>query len=477
MLATCQRLLAQTTVAVIGSGPGAFYAAKGILAKQSDVSIDFFEKLPVPYGLLRYGVAPDHPEVKLAWKTGEQVFQDERVQWLGNVNVGTDIQFNELSDNYDCVICAYGASEDRKMGIPGEDATGVYSARHFVEWYNGMPGTENEDFQLSSLKSVVVIGVGNVAMDVVRILNAPAELLQKTDITSTALEALAKSTVRDTYMVARRGPLQAAFTIKELREMINLGKGEGKETKDPNYHLDLSIDKRDLDEAQPHRHTVEKSRPKKRLTDLIYSVGDIASNNNERRVAIKFFLNPQKILKDDSGRVSAIEFRRNTVDENGKVATTDETVTIPCQMVVRAVGYASVPLENATAIPFDTSKQTISNKGGRVVDHNGNVIKGLYTSGWVGTGPVGVIVSTMNGAGATAKCVVTDIEEGLYSASNKKGREAIMPLLDQRNVEYTEWNDWLQINKAELEKGEQLQKAAEKFVKTEDLLQFRGASA
>ncbi|KAJ2457986.1 NADPH-adrenodoxin reductase [Coemansia sp. RSA 2424] len=431
--------LRDKNVAVVGGGAAGFYAAARLLAKTKDVNVDVFEQLPTPYGLVRFGVAPDHPEVKNCTTKFDQVSGSPRVRYFGNVQVGGEqLGLERLRSVYDGVVLSYGASEDRRLGIPGEDGVdgkvGVIPARRFVAWYNGLPEAQGLQVDLESFDKVVIVGHGNVALDCARILLTDPKNLASTDITANALDTLRSSNVRHVEMVGRRGPLQVAFTTKELREM----------TKIPD--MDFICD-RELVAAECDKWAewLDSSRSLKRMMDLLmkHTVSAAPEKEGTRRKSftLSFLKSPTEILYNQTEEESAtapqcIRFQVNRLEgavDAARAVGTGEFVDIPCGMVLRSIGYASTPLAGA---PFDGRRKIIPNIAGRVTDDDGQVVAGLYAAGWVKRGPVGVIATTMQDAYRTADAVIMDINSGHIANDDghERSRDAIDQVLDSSGV-------------------------------------------
>ncbi|XP_067860458.1 NADPH:adrenodoxin oxidoreductase, mitochondrial isoform X2 [Heptranchias perlo] len=362
-------------VCIIGSGPAGFYTAQHLLKYHKSAIVDIYEKLPVPFGLVRFGVAPDHPEVKNVINTFTQTAHHDRCSFYGNVTVGKDISIQELKQAYHALILAYGAEANRILGIPGENLQGVYSARSFVGWYNGLPENRNLNPELSS-EMAVILGHGNVAFDVARILLSPIDMLKKTDITAPALEAVAASKVKRILLVGRRGPLQVAFTIKELREMINL----------PGTCPLLNPS-----DFEGLKHIVKDlPRPRKRLTELMIKAALAMSSEKEaeRRAAatkewgLQFLRSPLEILPSNDGkRVAGIRLSVTKLEgsgESAKAVQTEDVEDLACGLVLSSVGYKSHPID--PSVPFDQRQGIIPNHLGRVLHAPG--IRSVSFSGW-----------------------------------------------------------------------------------------------
>ncbi|XP_009979913.1 PREDICTED: NADPH:adrenodoxin oxidoreductase, mitochondrial, partial [Tauraco erythrolophus] len=435
---------------VVGSGPAGFYTAQHILKHHSGARVDIYEKLPVPFGLVRFGVAPDHPEVKNVINAFTQTARSERCAYYGNVAVGRDVTVAELQQAYHAVVLSYGAEDNRVLGIPGENLSGVYSARAFVGWYNGLP--ENRDLKPDlSCETALILGHGNVALDIARILLSPLDLLRKTDITDSSLAALACSKVKRVWLVGRRGPLQVAFTIKELREMINL----------PGTRPVLNpADFTGLENA-----VKDAPRPRKRLTELMIKTAlekpgqkmmEMETQAAAVRAAaprewgLKFQCSPQEVLPTADGqRVRGVRMALTRLEGSG-----DSSRRLPLDPVV----------------PFDTQRGVIPNSSGRVEG-----VPGLYCSGWVKRGPTGVIITTMNDSFDTAQSVLEDLQVGMLDVSaSREGFGAVESILRSRGVRPVSFSDWEKIDAAEVARGKAAGKPREKIVDLQEMLQLIG---
>ncbi|XP_055085481.1 NADPH:adrenodoxin oxidoreductase, mitochondrial [Periophthalmus magnuspinnatus] len=450
-------------VCIVGSGPAGFYTAQHLIKAHPDVHVDIYERLPVPFGLVRFGVAPDHPEVKNVINTFTQTAKQSRCSFYGNVNVGQGRYMEELREAYHAVVLSYGAEGNRTMGVPGEHLAGVYSAKDFVGWYNGVPRCRqclNPDL---SCHTAVILGQGNVALDVARILLAPVQMLKKTDITAPALESLAESRVRRVLIVGRRGPLQVACTIKELREMVNL----------PGTKPEMvAADFDGIAEALK-----DVARPRKRLTELLLKTAleppgekeQQRRNTADRSWGFLFYRSPLEVLPDPSGtRTAALRLAVNRLEGSGEAARavlTGEEEVMPCGLVISSIGYKSLPID--PAVPFDPSKAIVPNHMGRVTQ-----AAGLYVSGWLKTGPTGVIATTMNSSFDTARSVLEDMGSGALDVStHKPGSNCIRALLDQRGIKPVTFSDWEKIDQVESQRGEAVGKPREKLLTVEEMLE------
>nr|XP_033817596.1 NADPH:adrenodoxin oxidoreductase, mitochondrial isoform X2 [Geotrypetes seraphini] len=427
------------------------------------VQVDIYEKLPVPFGLVRFGVAPDHPEVKNVINSFTQTARSGRCAFYGNITVGKDVTLEELQRAYHAVVLSYGAEDNRVLGIPGENLPGVHSARTFVGWYNGLPENQNLEPDLSS-ETAVILGQGNVALDVARILLTSPDLLKKTDITAHSLEAIAHSKVKRVWLVGRRGPLQVAFTIKELREMINLPG-----TKPLLYPSDFE-GLRDVIKDVP--------RPRKRLTELLIKSALEKPSEKEaarwvsatREWGLKFLRSPIEVLPSANGKQAAgIRLAVNRLEGSGEsvvAVPTGEFEDIECGLILSSIGYKSLPI--APSLPFDAEQGTIPNSMGRV-----HKVPGLYCSGWVKRGPTGVIITTMNDSFDTAQSMLEDLSSGVVDTSvHKPGFQSLRETLQQRGVRCVSFSDWEKINAAETAKGGEVGKPREKILDLEVMIRL-----
>ncbi|XP_033923252.1 NADPH:adrenodoxin oxidoreductase, mitochondrial isoform X1 [Melopsittacus undulatus] len=450
-------------VCVVGSGPAGFYTAQHILKHHGGAQVDIYEKLPVPFGLVRFGVAPDHPEVKNVINTFTQTARSGRCAYHGNVTIGRDVTVAELQQAYHAVVLSYGAEDNRVLGIPGENLSGVHSARAFVGWYNGLP--ENQDLNPDlSCETALILGHGNVALDIARILLSPLQLLRKTDITDGSLAALACSKVKRVWLVGRRGPLQVAFTIKELREMINL----------PGARPVLNpADFTGLEDA-----VKDAPRPRKRLTELMIKTAlekpleKPLETVSPREWGLKFQRSPQEVLPTaDGSRARGVRMALTRLEGSGdsaKAIPTGDMEELECGLVVSSIGYRSLPLD--PAVPFDTQRGIIPNSSGRVEG-----VPGLYCSGWVKRGPTGVIITTMNDSFDTAQSVLEDLQGGVLDVStSREGFGAMESILRSRGVRPVSFSDWEKIDAAEVARGKAAGKPREKIVDLQEMLRIIG---
>lgn len=421
-------------VAVIGAGPSGIYAAEALI-KQSEVavSVDVFDRLPTPYGLVRYGVAPDHQTIKSVTKVMQKVLQDPRVRFLGNVEYGRDLTYADLKRHYDAVVYTVGASSDRHLNIPGEDLPGSLSATEFVAWYNGHPDYQHLDIRLDA-RGVAVVGMGNVAVDVTRILAKTADELRQTDIADHALPVLAQSQVTDIYMLGRRGPAQAKFTTKELRELGEL----------PNADVVVRPEELELDEKSAASIAHDPAQLKN--LEVLREFAARPLSGKPRRIHIRFFVSPVAVLGE--GRVQKIRLEKNRLDENLNAVGTGQFEELEVGMVLRSVGYKGVPLPE---VPFDSRKGVIPNQGGRVL-REGQVALGEYTAGWIKRGPSGVIGTNKADATETIKLLLEDAPS--LPLAPEPDPEAVTQLLRSRGVRYVTLEHWLKLDQLECAQGQ-----------------------
>ncbi len=423
-------------VAVVGSGPAGFYAAGALLGADIPIEVDMIERLPTPWGLVRLGVAPDHPKIKSVSRAFEKIAMQPGFRFLGNVEVGRDVSHEELLEQYDAIVYAVGAQSDRRMGIPGEDLPGSWAATEFVAWYNGHPDFQNLQFDLSGERAIV-IGNGNVAVDVARMLALTPEELAPTDTTDAAIEAFASAGIREIVMVGRRGPAQAAFTTPEL---IELGELAG---------ADVIVDAADLEGAVPTDTNSERN------LGVLREYAAREPEGKPKRLVLRFFHSPARILGEE--RVEAVELVRNTLDEQSRAVPTDETETLNAGIVFRSVGYRGVELPG---VPFDESRGTVANEGGRVAP-------GVYAAGWIKRGPSGVIGTNKKDASETVELLLADLRDG---PRKDVPAERLDELLVARGVRPVIYDGWASIDELERAAGEKLGRPRVKLCTWDELL-------
>jgi ferredoxin/flavodoxin---NADP+ reductase len=443
-------------VAVVGSGPAGFYAAGALLASEEPAfAVDVIERLPTPWGLVRLGVAPDHPKIKSVSRAFEKIAQRPGFRFFGNVEVGRDISHEELAALYDAVVYAYGAQTDRRMGIPGEDLPGSWPATEFVAWYNGHPDYQDVSFDLTGSRAVVV-GVGNVAVDVARMLALTPEEINPTDTADEAIAAILASGIEEILVLARRGPAQAAFTTPELIELTELA------------GADLIVDPADLELDPASAAALEDDTAvAKRNVEVLNAAAATPPVGKPKRVRLRFCVSPVAIVGD--GKVEAVEVVRNELvaDESGRIraVATDEREVIPCGIVLRSVGYAGTPLDG---VPFDDRNATIRNVGGRVVDEAGDPVPGLYCSGWIKRGPSGVIGTNKKDATETVELLVEDARAGRLPGRARD--DDLAAVLAARGVAPVTYAGWQAIDAAECARGAEQGRPRVKLCSWDELL-------
>ncbi|KAF2842590.1 nucleotide-binding domain-containing protein [Patellaria atrata CBS 101060] len=471
-------------VAVIGSGPAGFFATKQLMKLTEDAKIDMYEHLPAPFGLLRFGVAPDHPEVKHPEVEFSELAQSSRFQFIGNVDMGRDIPLTSLIPHYDAILFAYGCTKDNKLNIPGEDLRGVYSARAFVGWYNGLPEFAGLNPNLEAGEEAIVIGQGNVAMDVARILLSSVDRLKDTDISEQALETLARNKITSVKIIGRRGPLQASFTIKEVRELINL----------PSVYFE-PVDSSLIPLEVTNLKGMEKRR-RTRILDLLQKRGPTPMNAATRSWALKFFLRPNsfKSSSGDLANLCKVNFERTALEPNAdpldiaaRIHGTGELHSLEASLAFLSIGYKAEPLPglDSVNVPFDTKKGIIPNDlYGRVIsplegtgDLSAGHVPGMYCAGWVKRGPTGVINTTMEDAFASAEVILRDWKEGVpflnsgIGGSTGLGWEGLRKEVEGRGLRPVSWDDWMKIDRVENERGRERGKVREKFKTIKEMLE------
>ena len=450
-------------VAIVGSGPAGFYAADHLL-RQEDLAmeVDMLDRLPTPFGLVRAGVAPDHPKIKSVIRVYEKTAARDGFRFFGNVQVGSQVSAAELAERYHAVIYAYGASTDRHLGIPGEDLAGSHPATAFVAWYNAHPDFADAEFDLSCERAVV-IGNGNVATDVARMLALTRPELEETDTADHAIDPLADCGVREIVILGRRGPAQAAFTNPELRE---LG-----EMKDADVHVDpAEVELDDLSRA--YLESEEADITTRKNVEIFTEFSRREPEGKRKRIVLRFLRSPVEIQGD--GKVERIVVARNELyrDDSGVIRARDtgERETIECGLLLRSIGYAGVGLEG---VPFDERRAVISNEGGRVTEPgDGEPVLGQYAVGWIKRGPSGVIGTNKKDAQETVDNLIEDAQAGrVPSPDLAEDRSAIVELLAERAPDAVTYAGWEAIDRAERDRGEPLGRPRVKFVRIDEMLE------
>lgn len=443
-------------VAVIGAGPAGIYASDILAKSGQDVSIDLFEKLPAPYGLVRYGVAPDHPRIKQIIVALYNILQRGDIRLFGNVTIGSDVTVADLQQYYDAIIVASGADTDKELNIPGVELDGSYGAADFVYWYDGHPDVART-WPLEA-KEVAVLGVGNVALDVARILAKQPDDLLSTEIPENVEAGLRKSQVTDVHVFGRRGPAQVKFTPLELRE---LGKV-------PQVDIVVYEDDYQFDEASEQALKDSKQTAQVVKTIIDFTIRDREQMQGKRRIHLHLLHAPVAILGDDNGKVVGLRTERMELTGDGNVRGTGEFVDTPVQAVYRAIGYASTPI---AGIPFDEVNKVVPNKQGRVLAAADSevTLPGLYATGWIKRGPVGLIGSTKSDAQETITNLLADAQAGLLNEIENVSENAIVELLQARNIRYTTWQGWELLDAYEQELGAQRGRERYKVVERETM--------
>ncbi len=440
-------------IAIVGSGPSGFYAAEALLDSHPDVEIDMLERLPVPFGLVRHGVAPDHPKLKSVTTVFTETARRRGFRFFGNVELGTDVTVQQLDRMYHAVIVAVGADRDQPLGIPGEGLDGVHAASDFVAWYNGRPGSAGRRFDFSH-RSAVVVGQGNVAIDVCRMLATSVDALRSTDIARHALEALAESRVREIHLVGRRGPAQAKFTPKELRELGSL----------PGWQLVLDPATLTLDEVS-QAESLDAARPFVAKNLQILKTFASRPRTEERTIHLHFQRAP--VLAEGGDRLQAVTLAlqrlQGPVGEQRAVPTGD-VERIEAGLLFRSVGYRASALPG---LPFDDRRGVIPNVHGRVVDERGAPVRRWYVSGWIKRGATGIIGTNRQCSVETVQSVIDDLPK---LVGHRPGRTALQKLMDERDHRVVSFDDWLVIDEAERTNGRLAGKVAEKFVDVAPML-------
>jgi ferredoxin--NADP+ reductase len=461
-------------VAIVGSGPAGFYAAEHLLKREDvAVEVDMFDRLPTPFGLVRAGVAPDHPKIKSVIRMYEKTAAREGFQFFGNVDIGSDITVAELEQRYHAVVSAYGTSTDRQLGIPGEDLPGSHAATEFVNWYNAHPDFADHDFDLS-VRRAVVIGNGNVAADVARMLALPRSELDVTDTADHAIERLGGSGIEEIVVLGRRGPAQAAFTNPEVRELGELTDAE------------IVVDPAELELDQASREYLESpdcDPTHRRNVEIFTDFSAREPEGKPKRVVMRFCCSPVEIKGD--GRVESIVIGRNELyrDDSGAIRARDtgEREELECGLVFRSIGYKGVGLEG---LPFDSRRGVIPNDAGRVIDPDtGEQVSGHYAVGWIKRGPSGVIGTNKKDALDTVNTIFEDLEEGRIpeppaqtrtpagEAEDVAGVMPIAELLDERGGDHVTYLGWQAIDRAEQAAGEPHGRPRVKFCRVHEMVE------
>ncbi len=442
-------------IAIVGSGPSGFYAAEALLRTNLAVHIDMFEQLPAPFGLVRNGVAPDHQKLKQPIQVFERIARSPNFNFLGNVAIGTDITVDELRSAYHSVIFACGAQRDKRMGIPGEDLNGSHTATEFVGWYNGHPDYRDRTFDLQQ-EVVAVIGQGNVAIDVCRILTRPVDELRSSDIAEHALDALSQSKIREVHVIGRRGPAQAKFTTKELRELAGLTNVVAMVTP-----VQLELEDICREELAHHSNLVGLKN-----FEVFRSIAGNTLRPGHRSIHFRFLASPHELHGGD--RVERLSLVRNRlVGEafNRRAVATQQMEDINCGLVFRSIGYRGSPI---AGLPFDEQKGVLPNTSGRLKDGERS-LPGLYVTGWLKRGPSGIIGTNRADSIETVETLLSDLAAAGVGAA-APGLTCLQPLIAQRCARVVNLSNWFDIDSAEVQRGIARGKPREKFTRIDEML-------
>ena len=453
-------------VAVVGAGPAGFYVAEHLL-RRTDlvVDVDLFDRLPTPYGLVRAGVAPDHQKIKAVTAAFDKVAGHPRFRFFGGVELGKDVGVSDLRAHYHQIVYATGAQTDRRMNIPGEDLVGSHPATEFVAWYNGHPDYRDCRFDLSQ-ERVAVVGVGNVAVDVARILCRTPEELARTDIAEHALGALRGSRVKEVYLLGRRGAAQAAFTNPEIKELGELAAA------------DIAVVPEEVELDPLSRQAIEKAndRAAMKKVEILQSYARRAAAGRPRRLTVRFLVSPVALLDDGAGAVGGIRLVRNRLVASAAGAiqaqATDRFEELPVGLVFRSVGYRGVPLPG---VPFDDKWGVVLNEKGRVLDPDTRQpLAGEYTAGWIKRGPTGVIGTNKPDAAETVAAMLDDAAAGAALNPAEPDPDAAERLVRQRRPDYVAYADWLRLDQLEIARGESRGCPRVKFTRVHEMLAALG---
>jgi ferredoxin--NADP+ reductase len=445
--------MSKLRLAIVGAGPAGIYAADLIIKSELrdfDVSIDLFDLLPAPYGLVRYGVAPDHPRIKGIIRALYEVLDRGDIRFFGNVEYGKDITLDDLKTHYNAVIFSTGAVKDANLNIPGIELDGSFGAAAFVNWYDAHP-----DFERSwdlSAKEIAVLGNGNVALDVARVLSKPAEAMLSTDIPDNVYQGLVASQATDVHVFGRRGPAQVKFSPLELREAVHI---EG---------VDTIVYEEDFQYDEGSQKAIDSNNQTRVMVKTLEELRSNEITGAKRRLHLHFFSAPVEVL-DKDGKVAGIKIERTKLDGTGNVKPTGEFREFPIQAVYRAVGYFGSELAE---VPFDEKAGIIPNEKGRVLDSDGKHIQGVYATGWIKRGPVGLIGHTKSDAIETIAQIIEDKNNWWQPTSPSE--ESITELLTSRDIDFVGWPEWLRIDAEEKRLGEAQERERIKLVEREDFL-------
>ena len=446
-------------VAIIGAGPTGFYAAEHLFKQKGIIiDVDLYDRLPTPFGLVRGGVAPDHQKIKSVTKTYDRTAAHPRFRFYGYVEFGSDVSLEDLKKHYHQILFSTGAQTDRSLEVPGEDLKRSHAATEFVAWYNGHPDYRDRQFDLS-VERAAVVGVGNVAVDVARILcRTPAELAA-TDIADYAEEALRASRIKEVYMLGRRGPAQAAFTNPEIKELGEM----------PGADIVVLPEEVELDPLSEKSLADDKAAARK--VEILQAYALRKETGKLRKLVVRFLVSPKGIIGNDAGEVAAMRIVKNELyaTDNGTLRprATDQIEELPVGLVFRSVGYQGVPLPG---VPFHEKWGVIWNEKGRVIDpETKQPVAGLYAAGWIKRGPSGVIGTNKPDALETVQCMMEDLAKGLTLHPFQAQASAAEKLVRERKPNYVSWEDWKRLDEIEVSKGEREGRPRLKFTTIEEM--------
>lgn len=445
--------MSKLRLAIVGAGPAGIYAADLIIKSELrdfDVSIDLFDLLPAPYGLVRYGVAPDHPRIKGIIRALYEVLDRGDIRFFGNVEYGKDITLEDLKTHYNAVIFSTGAVKDANLNIPGIDLDGSFGAAAFVNWYDAHPDFERT-WDLSA-KQIAVLGNGNVALDVARVLAKPADAMLSTDIPDNVYQGLLSSEATDVHVFGRRGPAQVKFSPLELREAVHL------------EDVDTIVYDEDFQYDEGSQEAIDTNNQTRVMVKTLEDLRGSEITGAKRRLHLHFFSSPAEILEKD-GKVAGIRIERTKLDGTGNVKPTGEFIEFPIQAVYRAVGYFGSELSE---IPFNEKAGVIPNDKGRVLGSDGKHIPGVYATGWIKRGPIGLIGHTKSDALETIAQIIED--KKTWWQPTWPAEDSITELLTSRNIDFVGWPEWLRIDAEEKRLGEAQERERVKLVEREDFL-------
>lgn len=445
-------------VAVVGSGPAAFYTAEALMKSDHEVRVDLFERLPVPFGLVRGGVAPDHQKIKGVVKVYEKIAASPCFRFFGNVRIGSDLTIDDLAAHYHQICYAFGCESDQKLGIPGEELAGVSAATDFVGWYNGHPDHRAHHFDLSQTRRVAIVGNGNVAMDVARVLLAPPDALATTDIAEHAMPVLRASAVREVVLLGRRGPAQAAFSPTELEEIAHL----------PGLDVVVRPEEAELDPLSAAWLAKDGSRSQERNVRNLQEHAGKGLGSNPRKLRCRFLVAPVELRgTDDQLRSVRLQHMRLVAGDDGtpRPLPRDSFEDLDVDLVFKAIGYRGVPVPG---VPFEAKKGIVPNVDGRVVEQPGSTVRtGHYCAGWCKRGPTGLIGTNSLCAKATVESMRTDHADGRQLSPTHGD---ITQLLQQRGIDAVTWADWQRLDTYERRQGEAAGKVRQKVTDAAEML-------